>query len=192
MAALVLVVASVGGAVFAQQDEPTAEPKEWVLSQEEIASLPRLSPGEMLSTSGERIGFISAQVGEIKQRLTASAKEKDVVRYNCLFEISTRMKGHFTAAEQRMQRLRDAAARLAHDEMYQLYAEILVFTQKVEYLAGEGRACVGASDVVGQTTVEVVGPTSPGEPSLGGTDIMGPGSPDRTPLDRPLPISPWK
>jgi hypothetical protein len=145
-----------------------------------------LTPDETLRQSMD----YRTKMGETRERISRlgerAARDKDIVKLNCVNDKKTKVVGHLVVADQSLAALKGAIARSDEEERAHEFSRVTILYQKVIVLGTEAEGCIGED-------VSYVGPTvqtleiDPSVPEEDPTEAVIP-LPDVT---RPPPASPF-
>jgi hypothetical protein len=144
-----------------------------------------LSGQEMARRGREYRTNMDRALAELQTMVEQARKQKDVIRLNCVMDKLVQVKVNMNMADEAIQKLQQASARMDEGAALHEYTRLTIVNQKVEVLQNEGQTCVGAElNYIGATRVEVEAPALPlgvTEPSL-----------EPPPLERPPAASNYK
>jgi hypothetical protein len=144
----------------------------------------QMSPEEMLAAGQQMDEHMHADLRHVTQLHEKAAKEKDIIKLDCINTELVPMKGQVNLGDNEEHALEQAIQSGDESSRYADYAEELESENKVKDERDAADACVGEPlSYVGSTDVEVTGPTNPLIPgdSNWGSGIEPPGY--RTPFD---------
>jgi hypothetical protein len=145
----------------------------------------QLSPGEMIASADQLMGQMHSSLRHVTQLHQKAAKDKDIIKLNCINDKLMPMKGEVNLADANRHALDQAINAGDDSARYASYSDLTISGDKVKDLRDAADACVGdALTYVGSTDVQVTGPANPllpGDDNWGGSGIEPPGY--RTPFD---------
>jgi hypothetical protein len=127
-----------------------------------------LTPQETLAQSKDYLSKMRDTEKRILSLQTHAAKEKDMVKLNCVGDKLTQVRGHLTVTDQSMQGMNTAISRGDDGARQHEFTRVTILYQKVATLGTEAEQCIGEDvSYVGATTVDVeVDPSvPPGDPT---------------------------
>ncbi len=150
---------------------------------------PTITGGQMLGQGLEYRKQIASIIVQIQTQAEQAKKDKDVIRLNCLLDKLTQAKVNANMMDKSLETLQEGVTRRDESAELHEYTRITIINQKVQVLAAEADACVGAeANYVGPTRVVVEVP-----PGLTDTvDQPPPPAPPVTFVERPPVASPFQ
>lgn len=143
-----------------------------------------LSPAEMTVGADDAMTNMHAMLRHVTQLREKAAKDKDIIKLNCVNDKLMPMKAQVNLAEGSRRDLDQMIS--ANDEKgrYAAYSDLTLSLDKVKDLRDEADACVGdALTYIGKTDVQVTGPENPLVPGDNGFDTGIEPPTYRTPFD---------
>lgn len=174
-----LFILLLSAVVFAQPTERTGDQglADDGLIEEDgaLAGKRQLSAAEQVAEANNYIGRMKNTLVVIKKLGDRARNEKDIIKLNCVNDKLLQVKGNLNLAEQFLNALNLAAAKMDNSARQHEFSKIAITHQKVVILEQEAEACVGEEiSYVGSTRVDVEmendipeeDPTVAGEPPL--------------------------
>ena len=131
-----------------------------------------LSPQETLAQSKD----YAAKMRETEKRIlglqSRAAKDRDMVKLNCVGDKLTQVRGHMTVTDQSLQTMNAAIGKGDDNARQHEFTRVTILYQKVATLGTEAEQCIGEDvSYVGATTVDItvdpsVPPGDPTQPDL--------------------------
>jgi hypothetical protein len=122
----------------------------------------QLSPAEMTIAADDLMTGMQGMLRHVQQLREKAAKEKDIIKLNCVNDKLMPMKAQVNLAEASRRQLDDMINAGDDKGRYASYSDLIASNDKVKDLRDEADACVGESlTYVGKTEVSVTGPDNP-------------------------------